>query len=174
MNPHAIVRYVKSVAASLLLVTTGAASAGAQELRAPPEDKGLPEIREPELRGPSSERKPWYKSKRFWVTTALAVTAAVADAETTQSALKRCPTCTESNPMLGSRRPGRGRLYLIGGITLAIERGLVIALWKRQPQAADAVMFSATAMRMAYHGTAAYNNAQVPRKCPANGAGCAP
>ena len=174
MNTHAIVRNAKCVAAALLLAATGAVSAGAQELRAPPEDEGLPEIREPALRESSGERKPWYKSKQFWVTTALAVAAAVADAETTQSALKRCPTCVESNALIGSKRPGRGRLYLIGGITLGIERGLVIALWKRQPQAADAVMYGATAMRMAYHGTAAYNNAQIPRKCPANGAGCAP
>ncbi|MGH9794585.1 MAG: hypothetical protein ACRD5G_07425 [Candidatus Acidiferrales bacterium] len=174
MNAHAIIRYAKGVVAALLLVASGAASASAQDFRAPPERMEPPEVREPAVREASSERKPWYKSKRFWVTTALAVAAAVADAETTQSALKRCPTCVESNALIGSRRPGRGRLYLIGGITLAIERGLVIGLWKRQPQAADAVMYGATAMRMAYHGSAAYNNAQIPRECPANGAGCAP
>lgn len=174
MNMHAIVRCAKSVAAVLVLLTAWAAAAGAQELRTAPESKEPRETREPaELRERSGERKPWYKSKQFWVTTALAVAAAVADAETTQSALKRCPTCVESNALIGSKRPGRGRLYLIGGITLGIERGLVIALWKRQPQA-DAVMYGATAMRVAYHGTAAYNNAQIPRKCPANGAGCAP
>ncbi|MGH9793035.1 MAG: hypothetical protein ACRD5W_17645 [Candidatus Acidiferrales bacterium] len=174
MNTHAVVRAAKSVAAAAVLLACSA-SVKAQELRAPPELKEQQETREPaEVRNPQSERKPWYKSKLFWATTALAVTAAVADAETTQRALKRCPTCVESNPMLGSWRPGRGRLYWIGGITLAIERGVVIALWKRQPQAADAVMFGATAMRVAYHGRFAYQNAQIPRECPANGAGCAP
>lgn len=172
MKTHAAVARLTKTIVTLLLLTACTNSTMAQEPGETTEAIEPREIRR-EVR-PPEERKPWYKSKTFWVTTALAVTAAIADAETTQGALKRCPTCVESNALIGSKRPGRGRLYLIGGITLAIERGLVIALWKRQPQAADGVMYGATAMRMAYHGAAAYNNAQIPKECPANGAGCAP
>lgn len=119
-------------------------------------------------------QKPWYKSGIFWGSTAIAVAAAVADGITTSRALERCPACFEENSILG-KRPTRRRVFLIGLTSLAAERALIAFVWSRNEHAGQGMAFTATALRGAYHGVFALDNAQVkaePRACPANGVGC--
>ena len=114
-----------------------------------------------------SKPKPWYKSKQFWAETAVVATFAALDAESTQRGFQRCPTCYERLPVFGVQRPGRARMYLIGGALVAAERGTFAALWKHD--SAREISFVATLGQAGYHAAMiAHNN----RLCPANGTGC--
>ncbi len=117
------------------------------------------------------KEKPWYKSKQFWVSTAISVAAAVADGEASLRCQRRDPFCAEFNPAF-SVKPSRKKLYLIGGLTIVVERALVVHVWREDARTGKAVAWTFAAGRAVIHGTHAAHAVKVTRACPARGAGC--
>jgi hypothetical protein len=99
------------------------------------------------------------KSKEFWLTTAAISAAAVVDGQSTVSVLKRCPTCVETNPLFGTRRPSTRRLYLVGGAFIVGERVLIASLWKKQT--ARDVNLLLTGAHISYHTYFTIRNNQL-------------
>lgn len=136
---------------------------------------GAGNVPEPEKAAKKSKNP--FKSKRFWIETAVVVGTATLDVESTQYAFRRCWNCTEANPIFGARRPGRARMYLVGGAVVAGQRLLMARFWdKREVRAVSTV---ATVLHGGLHTAAAISNFHTPytprpqpQVCPAAGAGC--
>ena len=122
------------------------------------------------LTAEAQQRKPGnpFKSKKFWIETAVTVTFAVLDARSTTRALKVCPSCHEEFPLF-SARPSRKELYFKGGAFIAAERLLIAGMWKLHEPAGSALSSVATAVHVGLHiGGIRQNNKIYERakQCP--------
>jgi hypothetical protein len=120
-----------------------------------------------------------FKSKKFWIETGITVGFALLDGVSTTRAMKACPTCTEGNPIFGSRRPSKKRRYLIGGAFIVGERLAIAAIWRNDEKAGTMLSTVATAGHVVFHSAFAAHNFALAksqerlRVCPAQGDGCA-
>ena len=107
-----------------------------------------------------------FKSKQFWITLAVRVGLAVADAESTVSAQRRNPLFREQNPLF-SDKPGRGELYSKGA---AVEAGLTLltaSIWRKNERAGRTFDGIHTGLRVIGHSIAINTNRGVKaRVCP--------
>ena len=113
--------------------------------------------------------------KKFWIATVVIVAASALDIESTQRALKRCPSCTEANSLLFGKRPTRGRMY---GVLMPITALEIWGMWwvkKDDDKNGTKAWLVVPILHIGAHGGAAWYNyvKDTPRTCPAQGAGCA-
>lgn len=108
-----------------------------------------------------------FKSKKYWIETAITVGFAILDAESTVRLNKVCSTCTESNRAVFNSRPSRGELYAKGGAIIASERLLIAALWPhpKTHKWAQVLSTSSATGHAIYHSLAARHNFSLADKC---------
>jgi hypothetical protein len=157
--------------AALLFVLVVAPTEAQSEIQPQPSQTDLPkpaEMSAPEVHFEHSNR-------RFWILAAIQVGATVADAETTQWALRSHPDAREINPLFGAR-PDRARMYGIAFSITALQilmQHHVKTVSERTGKMPNAWIVGAS-VNTGFHTFLAIHNARLAGAsiCPANGSGC--
>lgn len=147
------------------------APAKAQTEIHPPTQANIQEQSQPELIRATSG----HPDRRFWFLAAVQIAATVADAETTQWALRSHPGAHELNPLFGPH-PDRPRMY---GIAMSITAAQILmqhhakTISERNGRLRNGWIVGA-AVNTGFHTFLAVHNARIATSytCPANGSGC--
>jgi hypothetical protein len=80
----------------------------------------------------NAKERHWYKDWVWWVGEGVIVAAFVLDAHSTALVRERCPSCRESNPILGPY-PTTRAIVVDSSLLFALQTGLHIGSWKACP-----------------------------------------
>jgi hypothetical protein len=160
---------VFAVAAFLLFLPV--APAKAQTEIQPPTQANIQEQSQPKVIRATSG----HPDRRFWFLAAVQIAVTVADAETTQWALRSHPGTHELNPLFGPH-PDRPRMYGIAMSITAVQilmQRHVKTLSERNGRLRNGWIVGA-AVNTGFHTFLAVHNARIATSytCPANGSGC--